>query len=133
MKSTIITRTNPPRRTCSNCYRPRNILDKDDRVTVEREVFSRLCVDYKGGLCLVCGYNKCTRVLCFHHLEPNDKLFQVSIGWKKGWKATYTEMDKCVLLCSNCHGETHVGLISKEKLIELENNRMALTINSGMI
>src|SRR6478609_2278690 len=36
------------------------------------------CIDYKGGCCSLCGYNKCIEALEFHHLDPAEKDFQIS-------------------------------------------------------
>ncbi len=71
----------------------------------------KLCVDYKGGKCQCCGYNKCIAALDFHHLDPSEKDF--SIAHKRGSSFTEEikkELDKCVLICSNCHREEHVLL-----------------------
>lgn len=66
------------------------------------------CVIYKGGKCVSCGYNKCNAALEFHHLDPSQKEF--SMNHQKG--TTFNdkirkELDKCSLLCSNCHREVH--------------------------
>lgn len=60
--------------------------------------------------CKVCGYNKCSAVLDFHHLDPNNKEGNVGIvaGGSNRWKE---EAAKCVVLCRNCHMEYHSGLI----------------------
>lgn len=64
-----------------------------------------------GGSCGICGYNKCVRNLVFHHLDPSlkDKGFghYQSLAWDK----IVAEIRKCVMLCHNCHGEFHDGLI----------------------
>ena len=67
-------------------------------------------VDYKGGKCIVCGYNRYIGNLTFHHLDPNEKEFTIS-GKTIGIDSLKKEVDKCVLLCHICHGEVHAGLI----------------------
>lgn len=67
-------------------------------------------VEYKGGKCIVCGYNKSIRALQFHHLDPSQKNFGIS-GTTKSFEKLKPELDKCVLLCSNCHAEVHDNLI----------------------
>ena len=64
-------------------------------------------VQYKGGKCERCGYDKCIDALEFHHLNPDDKDFTVS---GKSWsiEKLKNEVDKCILVCSNCHKEIHV-------------------------
>lgn len=66
-------------------------------------------IAYKGGKCLVCGYNKCESALEFHHLDPDNK-----IDIKDHWSfiRSVPELDKCVLLCCRCHRELHSGIIS---------------------
>lgn len=69
-------------------------------------------IEYKGGKCEVCGYNKCVEALEFHHKNPDEKEFGISRkGNTRSWEKIKTEIDKCVLLCSNCHREVHAGLI----------------------
>jgi len=74
-------------------------------------------IKYKGEVCMLCGYNKCLEALHFHHINPFEKSFNISE------KATFSqevreELDKCVLLCANCHIEVHAGLIDHELLVE---------------
>lgn len=77
-----------------------------------RNAIKQELVDYKGGRCQICGYNRCLRSLHFHHIDPKQKDFTIAKYMKKLSKAKlYTELDKCVLLCSNCHYEAHEGLI----------------------
>jgi hypothetical protein len=78
-----------------------------------RELYKQKAIAYKGGKCVVCGYNKCFRALEFHHLDPTKKDFGISergITWS--WDRIVCELDKCILLCSNCHAELHSGLIT---------------------
>lgn len=74
-------------------------------------------VKYMGGCCLICGYNKCNRALHFHHINNFEKDFDISS--KTSWSVVKEELDKCVLLCANCHMEAHDNLIDPELLIEL--------------
>ena len=73
-----------------------------------------------GGCCAICGYNQCLRSLSFHHRDPSKKDFNRSKFRRKDIKnfMFLRELEKCVLLCSNCHGEVHSGL-HKEKLDEI--------------
>lgn len=70
--------------------------------------FKRECVNYKGGKCERCGYDKCTAALDFHHLHPKDKSFALSnVKSRKMSDLIKLEIDKCMLMCANCHRETH--------------------------
>ena len=83
-----------------------------------REKMKQACLDYKGSACKVCGYNRCISALSFHHLNPSEKDFNISANnGCKSWDKMKKELDKCVLLCSNCHSEVHYGLIDN-KLLE---------------
>lgn len=66
-------------------------------------------VAYKGGKCCRCGYDRCVRALDFHHVDPSKKDFAVS-RVSKSWAVIKAELDKCILLCSNCHREFHDGM-----------------------
>jgi len=69
------------------------------------------CIEYKGGKCKICGYNKCISSLVFHHVDPNKKDFGISEkGISRSWIIVKKELDKCVLLCQNCHCETHENM-----------------------
>lgn len=65
----------------------------------------RKAVVYKGGGCIVCGYDKCDAALEFHHLDPEEKDFSISSS--SSWRKIKNELDKCVLLCCRCHREVH--------------------------
>ena len=66
------------------------------------------CVMYKGGKCCICKYDKCIAALEFHHVDESTKEFIISRSWGKGiTHRIKDELDKCDLLCANCHRETH--------------------------
>lgn len=64
-------------------------------------------IEMKGGGCQKCGYNKCLRVLTFHHRDPATKSFCLTSREIGGfsWKSIIEEVEKCDLLCYNCHME----------------------------
>ncbi len=63
-------------------------------------------VEYKGGKCELCGYNKCYKALDFHHKDPLTKDFDISSN-SYSFEKMKKEADKCMLICSNCHRELH--------------------------
>ncbi len=68
-------------------------------------------VNYKGGCCQICGYDKYIGALDFHHLNPDEKDFTIAhIRQYKFDDLIKNELDKCLLVCSNCHREIHGGL-----------------------
>lgn len=88
----------------------RNIKPVRDTSKYRNTIKQRL-VEYKGGKCQICGYNRCINALEFHHLNPKEKDFTIS-GGTKSFDSLKPEVDKCILVCSNCHREIHAGLIS---------------------
>ncbi len=101
----------------------RKILTKEERknrnvkaVRERRRKLKLMAVEYKGGCCenKKCGYNKCVDVLEFHHLDPNEKDFGIaSDGLTRSWEKIKEELDKCIMLCANCHREEHSKLNSE--------------------
>ncbi len=77
------------------------------RVTIQRKELKQKAVDYLGSVCSVCGYNKSLRALQFHHVDASDKDFNISSKGVIKWESIKAELDKCILLCSNCHAELH--------------------------
>lgn len=65
-------------------------------------------VDYLGGKCQRCGYDRCLDALEFHHKDPSEKEFSPAyVIMRRKWDIAKKELDKCELLCSNCHREEH--------------------------
>lgn len=65
-----------------------------------------------GGVCVVCGYNKCANALHVHHINPKLKTINFAniLSYKKSAPSVETlisEMRNCCLLCANCHAEAH--------------------------
>lgn len=82
-----------------------------NKLTTERGQKRKLeAIAYKGGKCMICKYDKHQNSLDFHHTDPSTKESTFSkLRWKK-WSTYKEELDKCILVCSNCHGEIHAGL-----------------------
>lgn len=77
-------------------------------VARRRRKVKTLAIEYKGGQCTRCGYDRCEAALEFHHRDRTQKDFGLSAdGLTRSWERTKKELDKCVLLCSNCHKEEH--------------------------
>lgn len=72
-----------------------------------------MLIAYKGGKCEQCGYDKSSRALEFHHVNPAEKDFTVSKILTRSIANLKEEVDKCILLCSNCHAETHDRLFAQ--------------------
>lgn len=83
-----------------------------EKVYRRRQKLKLKALDYMGGKCQICGYNKCTKALVFHHLNPEEKEFNVSRA-NKSWERIKKELEKCILVCSNCHAEIHDDMTHK--------------------
>lgn len=59
-----------------------------------------------GGKCQKCGYNKCFAALEFHHMN-GEKKYEISRIWHNSLEVIRKELQKCKLLCANCHREEH--------------------------
>jgi 5-methylcytosine-specific restriction endonuclease McrA len=81
----------------------RNFLASQRRLILKEHA-----VAFLGGECKGCGYDKSVVALEFHHRDPRQKDFEISS--KMSFTAIEPELRKCILLCSNCHAETHAGL-----------------------
>jgi hypothetical protein len=104
--------------TCQVCSRP-YVLDYKNKkghtktkcnsclVNCRKYSIMKKCIEYKGGKCQLCGYNKCTRALHFHHRDPSQKSFIISGNFSRKWEVIQMELDKCDLICANCHSELH--------------------------
>ena len=79
---------------------------------------------YKGGECQECGYSKCHATMEFHHLNPSEKDYQWNKLRKRSWEGIKHELDKCVLLCANCHREAHFDKNVYDRVRDWHNARM---------
>jgi predicted DNA-binding protein YlxM (UPF0122 family) len=89
----------------SNTERKKNAVNA---VNKRRRKIKQMAIDYKGGQCVKCGYKKCNSALEFHHLDPTQKDFSLGAkGHCTSWDKIKKELDKCILVCANCHREIH--------------------------
>lgn len=76
--------------------------------THERQLQNKSrAVALSGGKC---GYNKCISALEFHHKDPSVKERGLGDSASRGWDRYWKEVQKCVLLCANCHREEEENL-----------------------
>ena len=97
---------------CGNPARP-NKTECYDCFTIrmqERDQRKRRAVEYLGGKCADCGYQtEFLTVYDFHHKEERSDKKEISylITANVGWEKLRRELDKCILLCANCHRIRH--------------------------
>jgi hypothetical protein len=82
-----------------------------EAVTRRKQKLKRILVEDAGGACSVCGYDRCIINLEFHHVDPKTKSFPMTMAIGRSLDTFRGEAKKCVLVCSNCHGEIEAGVI----------------------
>ncbi len=86
------------------------------QVAEHRRRIKRALIAEAGGGCVVCGYDRCEAALQFHHLDPEQKRFHLSLrGVTRSWNEVRAEAAKCVLLCARCHAEVEAGFTRLEQ------------------
>ena len=76
--------------------------------------------EYKGGECAHCKIREPDQleIYDYHHVDPSTKLHPVCRIMQGPIERLIAEVDKCLLLCSNCHRKEHARL-HKEKQDEI--------------
>lgn len=74
-----------------------------------RKKIREMALEYKGSGCELCGYDRCSEALEFHHNSSNKDFSISDRGYTRSWKKVKEELDKCLLLCANCHRELHAS------------------------
>jgi hypothetical protein len=97
---------------CRNCF---NVKHWQSVNGIKRK---QELIDLLGGKCKNCGYDKNLAGLCFHHLDPNVKEFGISMRelTNTSMLRLKEEVEKCILLCHNCHMELHYPHLQKTSL-----------------
>ena len=72
--------------------------------------YYRITAGYKVGGCVICGYDKCEKALCFHHIDQHGKKKAVAKLHNSSIETLIQEIEKCVVVCANCHAEIHSRL-----------------------
>lgn len=83
-----------------------------DAVKKRRKQNKLELVEYCGGACADCGLRDVPEVFDFHHLDPASKEFTLGgAGGTFGMEKLKREVDKCVMLCANCHRRRHAAAV----------------------
>ena len=64
-------------------------------------------IEYLGGKCNTCNNSYHPAIFEFHHLDPSTKEKDPSKMLSLSWERLSAELDKCLLLCANCHRLIH--------------------------
>lgn len=102
---------------CKSCRQKKNRenLQNSPRLRERRSIYKaefrrknkQKIVDYLGGKCSNCGLVDEVCVYDLHHVNPEDKEVLVGELSMSKWEIIKEEVDKCILLCSNCHRKFH--------------------------
>lgn len=70
-----------------------------------------LILELKKNGCTSCGYNVHPDCLEFHHADSAKKDSTISNAIRDNWsvKRLLAEVEKCILLCANCHRLAHIS------------------------
>ena len=92
-------------------------------------------IELRGGCCEKCGYNKNIASFDFHHKDPSQKNHKLDMRKLSNTSMVelMKEFEKCELLCSNCHRETHFPdlefLRVKEIIKEINNSVIEIKLS----
>ena len=91
------------KRICAKCQNEYNLKSGQEK--------RKKAIEYLGGKCVKCGYDKYYGSIDLHHLDPSkkDASFTGLRSWS--WERILKEIENCIPLCRNCHGEVHAGII----------------------
>lgn len=81
-------------------------------VAKRRKAVRKRAIEYKGGKCSRCGYKRCQDALEFHHADGGKDFGISQDGLTRSWERVRNEIEKCILICANCHREEHAELRS---------------------
>lgn len=97
------------RHICAKCQNKYNT----ERGNINR----RNALEYLGGKCINCGFDRYKSALSIHHLDPSkkDPAFSSCYGW--AWSRLKQELDLCVLLCANCHTAVHANELNVDAAV----------------
>ena len=82
-----------------------------DPVVAHRRRRKLRAVTHMGSACYACDRDGPPALFEFHHSNADEKDFGLSeSGIPHRWERVVAELEKCVMLCANCHREVHAGV-----------------------
>lgn len=85
---------------CKTCHNARQRNKQIERFTDVGVIWA----------CVRCGYDKCVAAIDFHHIDPTEKDFNIASRQCISKERLSNEVNKCIVICRNCHAELHDGL-----------------------
>ena len=95
-------------------------------------------IEYKGGECEKCNLklkNSHYAVFDFHHTNSLDKPLNFNRIKFQKWEKIKYEIDKCKLLCANCHRMEHAilnGWGNSERIVDIRNDKLVKYCKCGL-
>lgn len=97
------TKSRPVAGICKKCF---------NEYCIQRWIQRKIeAIEYKGNQCIDCHLHikdSHYAVFEFHHIDPTQKDYQWTKLRLRSINSITKELDKCVLLCANCHRIRHV-------------------------
>jgi len=93
---------------CKPCAKKHNKQNWESEKLVQENLKYVQDIKVNEG-CKFCGYDKCPCSIDFHHIKRDEKNMNISamVYAQKPLELIKEEMEKCIVLCSNCHRELH--------------------------
>lgn len=100
------------RRFCSSHYKNTDTNNRHQNYACQRTRGVRRKLELmlaRGLRCESCGYDRNHAALAFHHVDPQDKRFELELRSLSNRRMSSLRLEaaKCVVLCANCHAEVH--------------------------
>lgn len=89
--------------------------DKRDSTYILRMSKKIKAIQLLGGKCITCGNDNRT-CLEFHHKNKDEKEHKIAVALTGRWSVLKKELDKCSIMCRNCHMEEHYPNANKLKI-----------------
>lgn len=96
---------------------PRKSSVKRNRVMRLSRKFN--LINKAGGACVVCGYKKNIAGLAFHHINEKGTSLTGTNLLQMTLNGAEEELNRCVLVCHNCHSEIHNPELTLKKIARL--------------
>jgi len=115
-----------PLRSCRLCEKVRHFkgyLCASCRTRVRRMRNKLAAIEYLGGKCSRCSWTGLPAGFDFHHVNGDDKEFQIGNAANISWDRLTKELDKCELLCKSCHSIAHSKHDDERLMREVLNYR----------
>lgn len=104
---------------CKTCHKEtrhnyyiKNAKTEKERIYKRKKELAKWLQEFKKTLkCEICSENE-PCCLEFHHTDPNMKEINIALCATYGWSVqrTKNEIEKCIVICSNCHKKLHAGI-----------------------